>query len=62
LLKLPCAFSAAARYGPGSLPSRRAQSAISRSALKYSALISTTLPRRGVTTQPSTFASIQVSW
>ena len=33
-----------------------------RSALYQSALISTALPRRGVTTQSPTLASIQVSW
>ena len=43
-------------------PSSRSHSANSDSALYQSALISTALPRRGVTTQPSTFASIHVSW
>ena len=44
-------------------PRRRVsrQSASSCSALYQSALISTALPRRGVTTQSSIFASIQVS-
>ena len=39
----------------------RPSCSISRSALYQSALISTALPRRGVTTQSSTFASIHVS-
>ena len=43
------------------LPSRSANSAISVSALNHSALISTGLPMRGVTTQSPTLASIQVS-
>src|SRR6185295_13518195 len=36
--------------------------AVEINALWYNALISTALPRRGVTTHPSTFASIHVSW
>ena len=48
------------RIAAGS-PSSRSQPASSISALNQSALISTALPRRGVTTQSSTFASIQVS-
>ena len=40
----------------------RSQPSSRRSALYQSALISTALPRRGVTTQSSTLASIQVSW
>ena len=43
-------------------PSARSHPASRRRALYQSALISTALPRRGVTTQPSTLASIQVSW
>src|SRR5215475_14074837 len=41
--------------------SRRAKSPMTRNALYHSALISTGLPMRGVTTQSPTFASIQVS-
>ena len=41
---------------------RSTQRSSSRSALYQSALISTALPRRGVTTQSPTLASIQVSW
>jgi hypothetical protein len=43
------------------IPARRCQSAVNRSALYHSALISTALPRRGVTTQSPILASIQVS-
>jgi hypothetical protein len=55
------AAPAAARAASPS-PSSSSQRARFESALNHSALISTALPRRGVTTQPSTFASIQVSW
>ena len=40
----------------------RSQPSSSRKALYQRALISTALPRRGVTTQSPTLASIQVSW
>ena len=52
----------AARDAAGASPfSSTTQPCSRRSALYQSALISTALPRRGVTTQPSTFASIQVT-
>ena len=41
--------------------SRAANQAMAAQALYQSAFTSTGLPRRGVTTQPSTLASIQVS-
>ena len=58
------AFGMLCRVGRVSDPAlacHRSQASSSRSALYQSALISTAFPRRGVTTQSSTLASIQVS-
>ena len=63
-LKDSCAFLAASetRDANGRLPdSSESQLSSKRSALYQRALISTALPRRGVTTQSPTLASIQVS-
>ena len=43
-------------------PDSPSQRCMSRRALYQSSLISTALPRRGVTTQSPTLASIHVSW
>src|SRR3954465_2899882 len=62
-LKLQLATVAIFRYRfwPDSSPNLFARSAMMHSALYQSAWISTGLPRRGVTTQSPTLASIQVS-
>ena len=60
-LKRPWPRACSSAYASASAPCSRARSRHERSALYQSALISTGLPMRGVTTQSPTLASIQVS-